>query len=93
MAFRESPGNWKENVITQKWPMACTTLKTIMGNQWTTLMHGIGNQITECPIPPVKTLIVIITIQFDLDVFYCYNKHTHLISFASQINTTMACSI
>lgn len=69
VALKESSGYWKENVITQKWEKACTTLKNIIGNEWTAFVHGNGLRNTKCPILPVKTLIIIITI-FDLGSYY-----------------------
>lgn len=55
MAIKESSGNWKENLINQKLPKACSAIKKIMGDEWTTFINGNGIQSTRCPILPVKT--------------------------------------
>lgn len=58
LSLKDSFGNWKENVFSQKSPKACSAYKQLMGKTWTAFMHGNGIPNTECPIPPVKHLIV-----------------------------------
>jgi len=55
MSLKDSFGIWRENAFVTKFPNACSTLKQLMGNIWTTYKHSFGFKNTDCPIPQVKT--------------------------------------
>jgi hypothetical protein len=57
IAIKDSFGRWKENTYMQKIPNACSSMKKLLGNGWTTFVNSAGSQNTICPILPVKKLI------------------------------------
>lgn len=54
-AVKDSIGGWKDNALLYKSPRCCTTLKKLMGVEWTKLLNsgGLLNN-TDCPVPPVN---------------------------------------
>jgi len=53
IASRDENGHWKDNTYMQKSPKACSSLRNLMGAEWTAMMNGFGVENATCPIPPV----------------------------------------
>ncbi|XP_022180916.1 uncharacterized protein LOC111041073 [Myzus persicae] len=52
LAVKDSIGGWKENAHIFKTPKACSSLKHILGNSWSTLTERLGmSNVRGCPIP------------------------------------------
>jgi len=53
VASQDADGNWKDNTYIHKSPKACSSFRSLMGAEWTTVMNGFGMINATCPIPPV----------------------------------------
>ncbi|XP_022174006.1 uncharacterized protein LOC111036319 [Myzus persicae] len=52
LAVKDSIGGWKDNAHIFKTPKACSSLKNLLGNSWSTVTKSLGMQnIHGCPIP------------------------------------------
>ncbi|XP_015369653.1 PREDICTED: uncharacterized protein LOC107165776 [Diuraphis noxia] len=51
-ARRSADGIWKENTFIHKLSKACSTLRYLMGEQWSRIAYEVGVQNATCPIPP-----------------------------------------
>ncbi|XP_015369654.1 PREDICTED: uncharacterized protein LOC107165777 [Diuraphis noxia] len=51
-ARRSADGIWKENTFIHKMPKACSTLRYLMGEEWSRMMYDLGIQNATCPVPP-----------------------------------------
>lgn len=52
IASRGTSGEWKNNTFIHKMPMACSSLKNVLGNAWPLFTQGFGVK-NDCPVPPV----------------------------------------
>lgn len=55
VAVRDASGKWKENTYIHKIPKACSAMKKMLGNTFTTCAKGFGIP-DHCPYPPVYNL-------------------------------------
>jgi len=54
MDVKDSIGGWKNNAILYRSPSACTTLKNLVGSEWSPFYKSFGYNNTDCPIASVS---------------------------------------
>ncbi|CAI6361769.1 unnamed protein product [Macrosiphum euphorbiae] len=51
-AMKGADGHWKENTFIHKSPNGCSSIRNLLGTEWTKVMSGMGVKNATCPIPP-----------------------------------------
>jgi hypothetical protein len=60
LAMRDSFGRWKDNILVQKSPKACSVVKQVIGNSWNNYLNSFGIKNHACPISPVRTFVYVL---------------------------------
>lgn len=54
ISFKDPKKGWIENLVQQKSPKGCTSVKHFMGKAYKKFLAGFGVYNTDCPIPTVS---------------------------------------
>lgn len=58
VAMQEPNNGWRENLLIQKMPAACSAIKNIMGQKWIQFLNGLGIRKNACPVAQVRTKLL-----------------------------------